>query len=178
MPLVFLSLGSNKGNRLHTMARACKEISIKAGEIAALSSMYETEPWGFQADQNFFNLVVSIETQLEPNTLIRALLNIETLLGRQRQPGGFQSREIDIDILFYDNRVMMNNELQIPHPRLHQRMFVLKPLDELAPDFVHPVFGKAVSQLMLECNDEAMVFLRYDKVLLPGLFEESLMTNP
>jgi 2-amino-4-hydroxy-6-hydroxymethyldihydropteridine diphosphokinase len=173
MSLVFLSLGSNKGSRLRAIARANSEISDNIGTIVAFSSIYETEPWGFQADKNFLNQVIEIETELEPDVLMTELLKLESMMGRKRSVD-YQSREIDIDILLYADRVVQNDNLQIPHPRMHLRKFVLEPLVEIAPVFVHPVFGNTTTEILEQCQDTTHIALRYEKGLIPSLFEESL----
>jgi 2-amino-4-hydroxy-6-hydroxymethyldihydropteridine diphosphokinase len=173
MSLVFLSLGSNKGSRLKALALANREIAGRIGAIVAFSSIYETEPWGFKADKNFLNQVVGIETNLEPDVLMTELLKLESLMGRERSVG-YQSREIDIDILLYADRVVQDDHLQIPHPRMQLRKFVLEPLVELVPDIIHPVFGNTATELLEQCLDITHVALRYEKSLIPSLFEESL----
>jgi len=174
MPLVFLSLGSNQGDRLHALARATREVSEKAGKVVGYSSIYETEPWGFKADQHFLNLVLSVETILEPEVLIGELLKVEALMGREREAGGYRSRVIDIDILLYGDRIIENAKLQIPHARMHQRKFVLEPLVELAPDAVHPVFGITTRQILDRCTDTSLVVLLYKRMQVSFLFDKLL----
>jgi len=174
MSLVYLSLGSNKGDRLYSLARAFTEVSEKVGKVVAYSSVYETEPWGFVAEQQFYNQVLVAETDLSPVELIKTLLQTEALLGRVRQPGAYESREIDIDILLYDDQILDDASLQIPHPRLHQRMFVLEPLAEVAPKVVHPLFGITARQLIDDCSDTTRIVIKYRQQMIPSLFEESL----
>jgi 2-amino-4-hydroxy-6-hydroxymethyldihydropteridine diphosphokinase len=178
MPLVYLSLGSNKGDRLLALAKAYRNVSDKVGEVVSYSSIYETEPWGFISDQHFFNQVIVVETILEPASLITSLLEIEILLGRKRHPGPYESREIDIDILLYSDKVLDNVNLQIPHPRLHERMFILEPLAEVAPTLVHPLFGITVRQLIDNCGDTNWIGIKYQQINVLSLFEESLRNNP
>jgi 2-amino-4-hydroxy-6-hydroxymethyldihydropteridine diphosphokinase len=177
MSLVYLSLGSNKGDRLHALAWAFKEVSDKVGEVVAYSSIYETEPWGFISEQQFFNQVLVVDTILEPASLINTILEVEILLGRKRHPGPYESREIDIDILIFGDRVLDSTGLQIPHPRLHQRMFVLEPLVEIAPLLVHPIFGITVRQLIDNCEDASCIGIKYQQMNVLSLFEESLRIN-
>jgi 2-amino-4-hydroxy-6-hydroxymethyldihydropteridine diphosphokinase len=174
MPLVFLSLGSNKGDRLGALARAYAEISILAGNEVSFSSVYETEPWGFKAEQEFLNQVISFETDLKPEALISELLGIETRMGRKRQNEGYQSREIDIDILLYGDLTMEGDDLKLPHPRMHERSFVLIPLAELAPGIIHPVFGQSAIRLLNGCMDTTRVVKRFDRADVPSLFRDSL----
>ena len=114
------------------------------------SSAYITEPWGFEADEWFLNELLVVETDLEPDDLMDRLLEIETELGRVRHPEipGYQSRTIDLDILYYGDRVIGTEKVTIPHPLLHLREFALKPLCEVIPDFIHPVFHLSQTQLL------------------------------
>ena len=154
----FLLLGSNQGNRIKNFSRAGNEIRNKIGEIQRVSSVYETEAWGFKSKQHFFNMVISLETILEAGEILRSIMEIEIALGRERNnDGGYASRLIDIDILFFDDEIIDDPQLQIPHPRLHERMFTLIPLMEISPEKIHPVFGKSISELLVECSDKLSV---------------------
>ena len=150
----FLLLGSNQGNRLKILGHAEQEIRHKIGEIKLASSLYETEPWGFSPGQEFLNMVIQINTRLPAEVVLKKILNIEQELGRVRNSKGYTSRMIDIDILFYDNEIVDKPNLQIPHPRLHERMFTLIPLNEISPEKIHPVFGKNISELLAGCTDK------------------------
>jgi 2-amino-4-hydroxy-6-hydroxymethyldihydropteridine diphosphokinase len=137
-----LLLGSNIGDREDFLQRANECIAKCCGEIIAVSAIYETEPWGFDADTTFLNQALIIETDLLPGSLLSHCLCIENELGRDRSMdscGTYRSRNIDIDILFYENVVCQTPELTLPHPRLHLRKFALEPLEEVAPEWVHPV---------------------------------------
>lgn len=147
MAKVFLSTGSNEGNRLSSLVEAAKLIEIQIGRIIDISPVVESEPMGFVAETNFYNQVLLIETDFTPQQLINSLLTIELKLGRVRLGKGYSSRMIDIDILFYDEIQVSDNNLVIPHPRLHERNFVLQPLMAVAPDFIHPVLKKPISEL-------------------------------
>ena len=147
MAKVFLSTGSNEGNRLSSLVNVAKFIEKQIGRIIDLSPVVESEPMGFIAETNFYNQVLLIETDLTPQQLIEALLVIELKLGRVRSGNGYSSRMIDIDILFYDENQVSDSNLVIPHPRLHERNFVLQPLLAIAPDFIHPVLKKSISEL-------------------------------
>ena len=152
MIISYLALGSNLGNKEENIQNAVLAIS-SIGEIIRYSSLYETEPWGF-SDKNFFlNMVLSINTELNPNSLLNEINKIEILLGRKRVKEQWVARIIDIDILFYDNQIINQPNLIIPHPQLINRQFVLKPLIEIAPEFVHPVYQKSISILQKECKD-------------------------
>ena len=159
MKKVFLGLGSNLGDRLENINTATLMVEKHAGQVVALSSIYETEPWGFEDDNKFINMVICINTDLSPAALLGRLIMIEAKLGRLRCEGKYISRTIDIDILFYGDEVIDDNGLQIPHPRLHERRFVLIPLNEIAPGHIHPVLNKNVRDLIDECKDRSGVLL-------------------
>jgi 2-amino-4-hydroxy-6-hydroxymethyldihydropteridine diphosphokinase len=121
----------------------------------AQSSAYESEPWGFEAKEWFLNRLIVVETELEPEAMMRQLLDIEAELGRVRHPeaGGYASRTADLDILYYGSRIVLTDSLTIPHPRLHQRRFALLPLCEVVPEFVHPAFNMTQTELLKRCFD-------------------------
>ena len=154
-----LLLGGNMGRRRRMLSSARNQIELQAGRMLQQSSLYETEPWGFEAGQNFLNQVLVVETERSPRDLLEVLLGIEKDLGREAaRPGsGYSSRVIDIDILFYDGQIIDTPSLQVPHPQLHKRRFTLIPLREVAPDLLHPVLQKTTTQLLDECQDPSAV---------------------
>jgi 2-amino-4-hydroxy-6-hydroxymethyldihydropteridine diphosphokinase len=154
---VFLGMGSNLGNRKKNLHTALDRIGEETGAVLISSSVYETEPWGFDTENKFLNMVIKIETKLMPSDLLEALLEIEKSMGRVRDKKQYSSRLIDLDILFYEDLVIASNNLKIPHPHIHERKFVLMPLVEIAPDFVHPVFRKSVKVLLDTCIDDSAV---------------------
>ena len=155
--MIILLLGSNLGNRQLVLQEARIRISKDIGLIVRKSSVYETVPWGFDVADLFLNQVVVVETRLLPDVLLSRLLEIETSMGRIRNKKAYQSRIIDLDILFYHDLVISGPDLVLPHPRLHLRRFTLIPLNEIASGLVHPVFGKTINNLLAECNDSLVV---------------------
>lgn len=157
--LVFVLLGSNLGDRELLVNQACKMLEERCGEIVAKSRLYESEPWGFQAEHWFLNQVVEIRTSLSPDVLMQTLLTIEKELGRDRSMPhqGYVSRPMDLDILYYGKDIIDTEMVTAPHPRLHQRRFTLLPLCDIAPDFVHPLLKKSNLQLLDECQDNGKI---------------------
>lgn len=155
--ITYLGLGTNLGNREEYLCKAIAMIGEKIGEVVSCSSVYETEPWGFQSENEFLNAVIKVRTGLKPSGLLGRILMIEALLGRLREEKGYSSRFIDIDILLYGGEIITKKNLQIPHPRIQDRKFVLVPLCEIAPEMVHPVLKKTFAALLEECRDESVV---------------------
>lgn len=146
---VFIALGSNMGDRELNLLRAVAEIGRIAGvRITALSGFYDTDPVGPVRQENFLNAVAKLETSLSPRSLLDELQRIETGVFRRTREVVWGPRPMDLDILFFGGRVVEEEGLVIPHPRLHERRFVLQPLAEIAPDFVHPVIRKRVDVLL------------------------------
>ena len=157
MAIAYVSLGSNKGDRIKSLSRAKELISARFGDIICSSGVYETTSWGFDSD-NFINQILKIETHFEPVQLLSLCLETEHELGRIRDnTGGYASRTIDIDILFYDDMIVKQDNLKIPHPRLHERLFILVPMNEIAPDYLHPVIKKSIKELLESCADTGQI---------------------
>ena len=153
-----LLLGSNMGDREDLMKKAVEEIRKSIGSISAISSLYETEAWGFQAETPFLNCAVISETAMDPYGLLEECLRIEARLGRTRSgEPGYRSRTMDIDIIFYGDEIIASDTLVIPHPRLAERKFVLAPLLELIPDYMHPTVHKSIKNLYKTCKDPLKV---------------------
>ena len=153
---VYLLLGSNLGDRLQVMQTARELIQKEIGEIHAVSSVYETAPWGVLDQPAFLNQVVKIQTELKAEEVLRIILEIEHELGRVRYER-WGARVIDIDILYFRNLILESARLTIPHPRLHERRFTLIPLAEIAPDYVHPILNRSSLQLLASCPDDSEV---------------------
>lgn len=156
MSQVYLLLGANLGDRSVQMKKAFHEIEKQIGKITLSSAIYETAAWGKEEEPSYLNQVVLVETDLSPLTILHISNGIENKLGRVRYIK-WGSRIIDIDILFYDNLLIESEQLTIPHPLLHYRRFVLIPLEEIAPNLVHPVFNKTVSELLRDVEDDLSV---------------------
>ena len=151
MPIAFIGIGSNLGNRIENCIRAVEEISNFA-RITVISSIYETEPVDKKDQPDFTNCAIEIETSLSPFDLLTFLRSVENVIGRERIEK-WGPRIIDLDIIFYDNLLIETDELIIPHPRAHLRRFVLEPLSEIAPDFIHPNLKISVSELLNNLRD-------------------------
>jgi 2-amino-4-hydroxy-6-hydroxymethyldihydropteridine diphosphokinase len=155
---VYLCLGGNLGNCFETFKQVCGLIKQQVGAIIMQSSLYQSQPWGMDKVPDFFNQVIKVETNISAEELLLILLEIEKKLGRERtEATTYQSRLIDIDILFFNKKMIETATLHIPHPRLHLRKFVLEPLNEIAPDFIHPVLNKTIAELLLDCPDTGQV---------------------
>ena len=161
MAIVYLSLGSNLGDRLGYVQQAASIIGMTQDiQIVASSSFYETEPWQMDSPNWFVNAIVQISTSLSPEELLIVLKRIEAQLGRERtEKREYTDRTIDIDILFYDDKLINNDKLVIPHKFFHKRAFMLVPMLEIAQDFVHPLFHKTVSELYDELENPEQVVL-------------------
>jgi 2-amino-4-hydroxy-6-hydroxymethyldihydropteridine diphosphokinase len=153
MAKTYLLLGGNLDDRNYYIASALRLIESLAGAVIEKSSIYETAPWGFKDENFFLNQVVAVETKLEPSELFQTIVDIENRLGRTRIGSQFSSRTIDIDILFYEDRVISTESLTIPHPRIKERRFVLEPMCELNPAFIHPVEKTTMKELLNLCSD-------------------------
>jgi 2-amino-4-hydroxy-6-hydroxymethyldihydropteridine diphosphokinase len=152
--IVYLALGTNLGDRLDNLRQAVVSLSPQM-EVKAKSHIYETPPWGYEDQPKFYNQVIKADTYLQPEPLLRHLKRLEVALGRQPN---FRNgpRLIDLDLLFYNQLVLETPVLTLPHPHLHERGFVLLPLLDIAPDFVHPVLKKSVREMTSSCNLEGI----------------------
>jgi 2-amino-4-hydroxy-6-hydroxymethyldihydropteridine diphosphokinase len=151
-----LSLGSNVGDKLQHLYDAKKQFIENGNRIIKQSSVYETEAWGNKDQDAFYNEVIEVDSGMTTDWLMKLILYTEKSLGRTRDKK-WAPRTIDIDILFYDDKIIHEENLTIPHPHLHERKFVLIPLNEILPNLIHPVFKKPISQLLMELKDSLRV---------------------
>jgi 2-amino-4-hydroxy-6-hydroxymethyldihydropteridine diphosphokinase len=157
MNKVFLGIGTNLGDRERNLREAIQKIGELIGIVSETSSIYETAPWGFDAENDFLNMVICVETTQAPGELLKKINLIESTMGRERTQDRYSSRVIDIDILLYDDLVIYEKGLKIPHRLMHERRFVMVPLCEIAPDLIHPVLKKTMNVLLEECRDRSKV---------------------
>ena len=153
---VYLIIGGNLGNRMQNIRMCQQELQVYLGPIVSQSSLYETAAWGNTSSPSYLNQVLFFQTDKTPETVLAICLQIEQRMGRHRTTK-WASREIDIDILFYDQEIIEQDHLKIPHPHAHQRRFVMTPMKELAPNFIHPSFQKTMETLWQECPDSLSV---------------------
>lgn len=159
MGTAYILLGSNIGDREDILSQAIEMMECRCCRVIASSHIYESEPWGFESDNIFLNQVVCIKTTLSPHDLLKELLSIEIQLGRDREHhcDTYVSRPIDLDILYYDDRIIADADLILPHPRLQFRRFVLVPICDIAPEYVHPLLRMSNEELLEGCEDMLMV---------------------
>lgn len=153
MAKVVLLTGSNLGNKIEFLNESKTMLSGCVGVLKTESSFYKSAPWGFNSNNFFINQVLVYETELSPHNVLREINSIEKELGRVRSGKGYSDRVVDIDILFYDDVIMDTDDLTIPHPRLHKRRFTLEPLNEILPEYIHPLLNKSFGDLIKDCDD-------------------------
>ena len=154
MAIVYLGLGTNIGNRRGNLVKAAALLAERVGDILALSGFMETEPWGFESENLFLNAAIKMETPLTPDELLSATQAIEREMGREKKSDDtYHDRVIDIDILLYDNRVIEQLGLIVPHPLMQERLFVMAPLAEIAPFERHPLLGQTFMELADSLQD-------------------------
>lgn len=150
MKKVYISLGANLGNRIETIEKAYQRINLTCGRIVLKSSFYKTPPWGFDSDQEFINSVIAIETGLDVYELLQMLKKIELSMGRnpRKKKDSYEDRLIDLDIIDYDQIVLETKFLKLPHDKMHLRNFVVIPLAEISPEWIHPITCESISYIV------------------------------
>ena len=163
--IVYLSLGSNLGDKINNLQTTINLIDSKVGDVLLISSVYKTKAEGF-VGEDFLNCCVSLRTSMEPKILIKELINIESQNGRLRSNRNiYESRSIDIDILFYEDKIINQHNLTIPHPRMNERNFVIKPLLDIAKSKIHPVLNRTISEIDLDLGDTEIIKINDDLAL-------------
>ncbi len=156
MNIVFLSIGSNIGNKTQNLLNAISFIGDEIGRIEKVSGIYATEPWGLKQQPEFLNMALLVTTQLKAEEVLKKALSIELKMGRVREQK-MGARSIDIDILLFNDEIIRQDNLSVPHPFMQQRNFVLMPLNEIAAEIMHPVLKKTVRELLEESSDTSQV---------------------
>lgn len=150
-----LILGSNLDGKFEFLKSTIALLEKNVGEVVSVSSVYASPPWGYKSQNDYINQLLILETNLAPEQLLEKNLLIERVLGRERSENGYTDRTIDVDILFYDDVVMSDERLILPHPRLHLRKFCLVPILEVLPNWIHPKLNKNVGELLIVCEDKS-----------------------
>lgn len=157
MNKVYLLIGGNMGDRMANLAKAIQLIEKEIGKLVEMSSIYETAAWGFSTQPDFLNQALMLQTQLDATTTMQKLLDIESSMGRIRSIS-MGPRIIDLDIIYFNNEIISSQLITIPHPKLASRRFVLMPLVEIAPDYIHPVLNRSNKALLHTCSDQLAVY--------------------
>lgn len=155
--LIYLCIGGNLGEREANLEETRMFLNFNFGDVVAASSIYETEAWGMPNAPAFLNQIVLIKTTLTDAELLQEIAELEEFYGREREAGQYLNREMDVDVVFIGDEIIETEKLVVPHPRMHLRRFVLVPMSELAPDFVHPISKKSMEELLKECQDQSKV---------------------
>lgn len=153
-----ISIGTNTGNRLKNLEHALNKLHFKVGEVLKTSSVYKTQPWGFESKRWFYNAVFVLKSSCVPQILMQKLLEIEKEMGRVRGENGYTDRCIDLDIILFDDCIISSKQLILPHPKMHERLFVLLPLQEVMPQWIHPILKKNIEEMIRDCGDHGMVY--------------------
>ena len=151
---MILHIGSNIGDRENNLAQCRQLLSMHLGEVTEVSDIYATEAWGITDQPEFLNQAIRVSTLTSPSKVLKIIQKIECIIGKEKE-FHWGPRRIDIDIIFYGDKIINESELTIPHPEMHKRAFVLHPLMDIIPDFMHPVYQKTISQLLDQCKDRS-----------------------
>jgi 2-amino-4-hydroxy-6-hydroxymethyldihydropteridine diphosphokinase len=154
---IYLCIGGNLGEREANLEEALSFIDINFGDVLAVSSIYESEPWGMSDVPNFLNQVMLIQSDLSNDQLLSEISELEEFFGRERSSEGYVSREMDIDVLFIGDEIVDSETFKVPHPLVAERRFVLEPLAEIAPDLIHPQVKQSVTEILKACTDKGKV---------------------
>lgn len=154
MNSIYILTGSNLADRERALSTAKQEIQYHCGVITSFSSVYESPAWGFESDEKFLNQVLHLHSMLGPFALLARLQEIEIKMGRIRTRKGFESRIIDLDILYFNHEIIHNEVLKIPHPAMHLRAFTMVPMAEIAPDFIHPILKMSQIEILSMLDDK------------------------
>lgn len=166
MNTIYLSLGSNSGERVVHLKKILSRIHNQAGKITAISPVYETTPWGFASKDMFLNLAVQIESDLRPHNLLHTLQDIEQSGGKQSSRNHYKIRTADIDILLYNDIIMTDKDLVVPHPLMHLRAFCIIPLSDIAGQVLHPVFRKKIREFVPNfCKDQSIRLYLHQNII-------------
>lgn len=157
MNVAFLCVGGNMGDRLANILEAKRQLLGMGCKMEAESGIYQTKAWGIEEAPDYYNQMLKIVTEKNGIELMTTLLDIEKSMGRIRSDNRNASRTLDMDILFFNNEIIKSELLEVPHPRLHLRRFVLEPLNEIASELIHPVLNKTIHELLIECTDTSAV---------------------
>lgn len=157
MSTVYISLGGDLGDPVEQQEIAIQRITELIGPVQCRSSFYRTEPWGVDRRSPFINSALRVSTKLDPFQLLGVVLRIEQEMGRVRDGAQYAQRSIDLDILYYNDLILNTSDLQVPHPRLHLRRFVLEPMNEIAPGLIDPLRRRSISELLRTCSDTSYV---------------------
>jgi len=150
---VYLGIGGNLGDRLQNIKDVIQKISDRIAVPEKVSSIYLSEPWGFEHAKYFTNAVIKVQTNKTPEQVLEIILSIESDLKRVRSKSGYQGRTMDIDILYFGNKIIKTKNLEVPHPRINNRLFVLLPLKDIDKYFIDPVNGKTIDEMLNDCTD-------------------------
>lgn len=161
--LTYIAIGSNQGDKLGYLQKAISEIYTHIGDVLRVSKVYDTPAWGFEGD-NFYNACLEVRTRFSAEDLLEKLLSIELSMGRKRIGNSYANRPIDLDIVFYESEKIETSKLQVPHPRLAERKFVLYPLADLIPDFEHPILKSNINDLKKSTEDDSEITVSSDEL--------------